>query len=61
MKKTEKSLPMLSGALLFACGLAGLIWRAAAERAAVSLVLVIIFMSVGAVLVASAQNKQNKQ
>ena len=52
---------MLSGALLFACGLAGLIWRAAAERAAVSLVLVIIFMSVGAVLVASAQNKQNKQ
>ena len=49
---------MFSGALLFACGLAGLIWRATVEQAAVSLIWVIIFMSVGVVLFASAQNKQ---
>ncbi len=49
---------MFSGALLFACGLAGLIWRATVEKATVSLIWVIIFMSVGVVLFASAQNKQ---
>ncbi|MDE5691544.1 MAG: hypothetical protein K2I13_04960 [Alistipes sp.] len=61
MKKAEKTLLRFSGALFFACGLAGLIWRAAAERAAVSLAGAIIFMSVGVALFASAQNKQNKR
>lgn len=58
MKKAEKTLLMFSGALLFACGLAGLIWRTTVEKATVSLIWVIIFMSVGVVLFASAQNKQ---
>lgn len=60
MKKSEKTLRMLSGALFFACGLAGLVWRAAAEHAEVSLVWVIIFLAVGSVLFASAE-KRNKQ
>ena len=60
MKKSEKNLRMLSGALLFACGLAGLVWRAASERAAVSLVWALVFMSVGIVLFASAQDRQKR-
>ncbi len=58
MKKSEKNLRMFSGALLFVCGLAGLVWRTVADRSAVSLVWAIIFMSVGVVLFASAQNRQ---